>query len=204
MARIEIFASTQGECSLHFNWWLFALRGVLALVLAGIALCLPGVAVLAMTLVFGVYAVVDGVLDLASGLSLARRGRRWAALVLAGSLGVAAGLAALIVPRLVALGLTVFLWTLVAVWAMATGVLEIATALRLHRESRDGSLMGWSGALSVLLGVSMAVVFWRDPQVTMTVLGLFIAIKALLAGALLLMLAWTLWQLERSTCFKQR
>ena len=196
MARIEIFSSAHGDCSLEPNWWLFALRGLLALAFGGLTLMMPLVAVLALTMIFGAYAILDGVLHLVSGLSLARKGKRWGGLVAGGLLGIAAGLGAFLAPQLVSMGLTAFLWTLVAVWIMATGVMAIATAIRLRQESRGGWTLAWSGGLSVLLGVAMAVVFWRNPVVSMAALGLFIAINAAISGALLLLLAFKLLNFE--------
>ena len=40
-------------CSLSGNWWLFVLRGVLALVIAVLAFLMPAESLLALTLVFG-------------------------------------------------------------------------------------------------------------------------------------------------------
>src|SRR3954470_2596968 len=68
---------------------LLALRGVLALLFGVLALVLPGVTVLALALLFGASAGVDGVGMVVSGMSRDARGRRWS-YVLAGVVGIVA------------------------------------------------------------------------------------------------------------------
>src|SRR5207248_2188568 len=43
------------------NWWMVALRGVLAIIFGLIALFLPGIALLAFIAVFAAYALIDGI-----------------------------------------------------------------------------------------------------------------------------------------------
>ncbi|RKS67877.1 short repeat uncharacterized protein DUF308 [Motilibacter peucedani] len=101
---------------------LLAVRGVLALLFGVLALVWPGVTVLALALLFAVYAVLDGVGMVASGLSRGDRGRRWS-YVFAGGVGVVAAAS----PAVRALALMV----LAGAWAVVTGVLEISAAVLL-------------------------------------------------------------------------
>ncbi len=187
------------SCSLESNWWIFAVRGVLALMFGSLALLMPVVAVLSLTLIFGAFATVDGAFHLVSGISLARKGRRWAGLILCGILGIGAGLVTLIAPQMATFGLTAFLWTMVSWWALATGALEITTAIRLRRESQGSWLMALSGVFSLLLGMIMQIIFWTNPLVTMPALGWFIAFNALVSGVTLLVLAFRLLKIERTS-----
>ena len=65
-------------CSLSGNWWLFVLRGVLALVIAVLAFLMPAESLLALTLVFGAFAFADGVFGLVAAVRKRRslRGQR--------------------------------------------------------------------------------------------------------------------------------
>ena len=47
---------------LTHNWWLLALRGVAAILFGVIAFVWPGITLIGLTLLFGVYALVNGVL----------------------------------------------------------------------------------------------------------------------------------------------
>src|SRR5438445_12650861 len=74
------------------NWWLIALRGVLAIVFGLLAFFMPGLALLSLVLLFGAYALVDGVIAIVSGLWHHKENSRWWVLVLEGIAGVVAGI----------------------------------------------------------------------------------------------------------------
>ena len=50
------------------NWWVLALRGVFAIIFAIIAFFWPAITATALVLLFGAYALVDGVLALIGGM----------------------------------------------------------------------------------------------------------------------------------------
>jgi len=77
------------------NWWLFLLRGIAAIIFGILAFVWPGITLLSLTLVFGAYALVDGICALwsaISGHSSEVVPRWWLAVV--GVAGVLAGLIA--------------------------------------------------------------------------------------------------------------
>ncbi|HEY0200580.1 MAG TPA: DUF308 domain-containing protein, partial [Burkholderiaceae bacterium] len=112
---------------LQRNWWLLLLRGVAAILFGVLAWVLPGASLAALVLVFGAYALVDGVLGVWVALQSRKENDHWWLLLLVGLLGIGAGVLTFAVPGLTALVLLFY----IAVWAIATGVLEIATAIRL-------------------------------------------------------------------------
>jgi uncharacterized membrane protein HdeD (DUF308 family) len=74
------------------HWWSVALRGVLAVAFGVVAWIWPNITLHALVLLFGFYALVDGLLALAAllvGGSLVRERRVW--LVVEGIAGIAAG-----------------------------------------------------------------------------------------------------------------
>src|SRR5258705_10387162 len=73
------------------NWWAFALRGALGILLGLAAFLFPGITLGALVLLFGAYAVVDGVVAVVAGVRAAEHRERWGALLLEGIAGVAAG-----------------------------------------------------------------------------------------------------------------
>ena len=136
------------------HWWAVALRGLLALGFGLAAFLWPGITLTALVLLFGAYALLDGAWSLAAAWVLARRygARRWWVPLLEGLLGVAAAIVAVVRPDLTALAFVYLL----AAWAVLTGALEIAAAVRLRKLIQNEWLLGLSGAVSVLLGVLMA------------------------------------------------
>src|SRR5579863_697895 len=70
------------------NWGALALRGVAAILFALIAFFWPGITATALILLFGAYALIDGVFALVAGLRAARRHGRSGALLLEGILNI--------------------------------------------------------------------------------------------------------------------
>ena len=102
-----------------------------------------------------------------------------------GVLGVLAGLVAAFWPGLTALALLYF----IAAWAIVSGILEIAGAIRLRREIEGEWALGLSGALSLLFGVLLVVI--PAPAGLLSLVWL-IGAYALAFGVLLLVLAFRL------------
>ena len=53
------------------NWWMFAVRGTIAIIFGVVALIRPGQTLQALVLVFGAFALVDGVFATAAGIASA-------------------------------------------------------------------------------------------------------------------------------------
>jgi uncharacterized membrane protein HdeD (DUF308 family) len=131
------------------NWWALALRGLFGIVFGFIAFTMPGVTLAALTLLFGAYALIDGILSLAAAFQAARLHRHWWALTLEGIIGIGAAAVTFIWP---ATTLFVLLY-LIAAWAVITGVLEISAAIRLRHIIANEWLLGLAGVASILFGV---------------------------------------------------
>src|SRR4051812_32146884 len=97
------------------NWWALALRGVLAILFALIAFVWPASAAAALILVFGAYALVDGVFALIAALRAARHHGRSGGLLLEGILNLLIGIAIFVSPgsALVAIIYLIALWAII-------------------------------------------------------------------------------------------
>jgi uncharacterized membrane protein HdeD (DUF308 family) len=160
-----------------------AIRGVLAVAFGVLVLVWPGITLLALAFVFAAYVLADGIGLIVSGVG-ARGGRRWS-YVLAGVVGLIAGIAAAVWPGVTVLVLV--LW--VGAWAVVTGVLEIAAAWR--RAGSDRWLTALAGVLSVIAGVIVFVY----PGIGALSLAIVLGVYALVAGASLL---WAAWEARRA------
>ena len=136
------------------HWWALALRSAIAILFGLAALLRPGIAVEALILLFGAYALVDGVFSIVGVFRSTRGGTpRWL-LFIEGVVSILAGLIAFAL-----LGLTAFLLLyLIAAWAIVTGISEIARAIRLRKEISGEWALIVGGAFSVFFGVILAVV----------------------------------------------
>ena len=111
------------------NWWAPVVRGAAGIIFGILTFVVPIASLGALVLLFGAYALVDGVFNVLAALSGRTRGTPWWALLFDGLVGIAAGLVTLFMPALTALVLAY----VVAGWAMAVGVLQIVAAVRLHK-----------------------------------------------------------------------
>jgi uncharacterized membrane protein HdeD (DUF308 family) len=165
------------------HWWALALRGAIAILFGLAALLRPGIALEALILLFGAYALVDGVFAIVGVFGGTRGGTpRWLLLV-EGIAGILAGIIAFVLPGLTAI---LFLY-LIAAWAVITGISEIAMAIRLRQEITGEWALIVGGALSVLFGVILAVI---GPVAGLLSLIWLIGIYALAFGILLLITAF--------------
>lgn len=134
-------------------WWAIALRALAAILLGIIAVFMPGPTLAAIVIVFGIYAITDGILALIAAVRGFRRKDRWGPMLIEGLVGLIAGAIAIFQPGIGALSLTY----LVAAWALATGAFEIAAAIRLRKAIKGEWLLLIAGLLSIVLAVGVAV-----------------------------------------------
>jgi uncharacterized membrane protein HdeD (DUF308 family) len=131
------------------NWWLFLLRGLAAITFGVLSLIWPGISLVTLILLFGAYALVDGVFALAA--AIVGRGNAelswW--LLLVGLLGIGIGITTFLWPGLTALTLLYF----IAGWIVATGLLQIIGAIELRKAIENEWWLILDGALSVLFGI---------------------------------------------------
>jgi uncharacterized membrane protein HdeD (DUF308 family) len=134
-------------------WWAIALRALAAILLGIIAIALPGPTLAAIVIVFGVYAIADGILAIVAAVRGFRKKERWGAMLLQGLVGLIAGAIAIFSPGIGALALTY----LVAAWALVTGAFEIAAAIRLRKAIKGEWLLLLAGLLSIVFAVLVAI-----------------------------------------------
>lgn len=85
---------------LAHNWWAVAIRGVLGIAVGVIAFIMPAATMLALILLFAAYMLVDGVFAIVAAVRAARQRDRWGLFVLEGVADIAAGVIAVLWPRI--------------------------------------------------------------------------------------------------------
>jgi uncharacterized membrane protein HdeD (DUF308 family) len=130
------------------NWWLLLLRGLAAIAFGVIAFLWPGITLVALTYLFGIYAIVDGVVAIWAAFNAqGDAGPRWW-LGLSGVVGIIAGIVAFAYTGITALVLLVF----IAVWAIIIGVLQLYAAIQLWKVIDNDWWLILSGLLSIAFG----------------------------------------------------
>ena len=132
------------------RWWAVILRGLIAIAFAVLAFTWPVVTVGTLVLLFGIYALVDGVASLIAAITGRHHEDRWL-LALEGVIGVWAGVIILRAPGLTASLLVFF----ISIWAMATGFLRIIEAIRLRKQISGEIWLPLSGVLSILFALML-------------------------------------------------
>lgn len=163
------------------SWWSVALRGLFAVIFGILALIWPGISIAALVILFGAYALADGVFAIVAAV---RQRDLWWPLLLEGFAGIAAGLITFFYPGLTAIALLY----LIAAWAVVTGIFEIIAAVRLRRVIRGEALLILSGIASIAFGV--LVMIWPGAGALAVIT--IIAAYALIFGVLLIGLGFRL------------
>jgi uncharacterized membrane protein HdeD (DUF308 family) len=163
------------------KWWVVALRGVLGILFGLMAFLWPGITLAVLVIFFGAFALVDGIFLVVAALHAAGEHERWWVLLLQGLAGIAAGLVTFFWPGITAVALLI----VIAAWAIVTGILEIAAAIRLRKEIEGEWLLGLSGFCSLVLGLLLVV--W--PAAGALAFVWLIAGYAIISGILLIAVA---------------
>jgi uncharacterized membrane protein HdeD (DUF308 family) len=171
------------------SWWLVAVRGLAAIVFGLIALLMPGITLLALVLLFAAYAIVDGASKVVSAFRRHPDGSRDMWSLLAGILGIVAGIVAAVWPGITALVLLI----LIAAWAIVTGVFEIVAAYRLRDQINGEALLALGGALSIAFGVLALLM----PSAGALAIVWLIGAYAIATGIVLLIAAYRLYQRQQ-------
>jgi uncharacterized membrane protein HdeD (DUF308 family) len=161
------------------HWWVLLLRGLVAIAFGLLAFARPGITIAALVLLWGAYALVDGIFEVVAGIRA-----KYGSLILLGVLGIAAGLVTFFWPGITAITLLY----IIAFWAIVAGVMQISAAIRLRREVQGEWLWILSGLCTVILGVLLIARPGAGALAVMTLIAAF----AIAWGFLLVILAFRL------------
>lgn len=176
--------------TLSDNWWAVALRGLAALAFGLLTLVSPGISLAALVLLFGAYAVADGVLAIVAASRHRRVGEKWWVVALGGIAGIAAGIITFLVPAITALVLVY----VIAARAIIVGAMEIAAAIRLRKVIKGEWLMALGGVASIVFGVLVALF----PGLGALTVVLWIGAFSVVIGAMLIALGFRLRSWSRA------
>jgi uncharacterized membrane protein HdeD (DUF308 family) len=172
------------------SWWMILLRGIFAILFGIAAFIWPGPTIEALVLLFGAYALLDGIVAVIVGIQQYGETQRWWAVLLEGIAGIVLGVLTFLWPGTTATVLLAF----IAAWAIVTGVFEIAAAIELRKVIEGEWMMILAGALSVLFGVLLILQPTAGAVAIIWLLGAY----AIIFGVLLSILAFELRRLGQT------
>lgn len=160
------------------------LQGVISLILGILILVWPGLTLGVFLLLFGVFAFVNGFFLLFNAIGRASNGQSWVLRFLMGLFSIFVGIAVFVWPGMTA---TILMY-IIGAWALATGIVEIVTAIEFRRELTGEWLLAAAGIISVLFGFLL----FFNPAAGALALAILIGIYFVIVGILLLILGFML------------
>lgn len=168
-------------------WWVFTVRGFIAIVFGLAALLWPALTLGVMVLLFGLFALFEGLLTMVTSFGKGDEKGGWTLLI--------EGLAGILVCVIVLLGSSIgaMLWPRVAAvmlvyyiagWAILAGLFRIITAIRIRKEIKGEWLLGLSGLISIFVGLILIL----RPEAGVLAVAWLIGIFAIILGILQLLL----------------
>jgi uncharacterized membrane protein HdeD (DUF308 family) len=166
----------------HHYWWSILIRGIVAVIFGIATFIWPGLSLLLLVFFFGAYALVDGVVAVVVSIQERHTMQQWGLLLLEGIIGIVFGVLTFVWPAITAL----ILLYIVAIWAIVTGLFEIAEAFSQRRSRRNEWTMVFAGIVSLVFGI---LLFIRPGAGLLSLIWL-VAIYAVVFGVLLIVRAF--------------
>lgn len=166
--------------TLQRNWWLIAVRGVLAIIFGILALASPYIVIFSLITFFAFFAILSGffILTLAFLGETDNKGLR----IIEGLIFLGAGILVLFNPVSALGGIMIF----IAAWAILSGLIHIIGAIKMRKVITNEWLMILNGIVSIIFGILLAGNLIQGAGVMLMVFGAF----AILSGIFSIMLAF--------------
>jgi uncharacterized membrane protein HdeD (DUF308 family) len=168
--------------SIREHWVLFLVEGIVLVVLGFLAIVIPPLATLAVTIFLGWLFLISGIVGLVTTFWARHAPGFWWSL-LSAVLAIAAGLVLLIEPISGAVSLTLLL----IVFFIIEGVLSIMYALE-HKKELSGR-WGWMLASGIIDLILAGIILIGLPGTAAWALGLLVGINMLFGGSALIAMA---------------
>ena len=152
----EMTAPLPGRPMLHAlakSWWVLLLRGIASIIFGVLAFIWPGLTLVTLVLLYGAFALVDGVLSLIAAFTGSAKPVPTWWLIVVGILGIAAGIVTFLWPGITAVLLVLF----IGAWALVHGIFEIIGAIQLRKEIDNEWMLILGGVLSVAFGAIVLI-----------------------------------------------
>jgi uncharacterized membrane protein HdeD (DUF308 family) len=166
------------------NWWMFLVRGIVAILLGLIALFWPEVAILSLVLIVGVFALFSGIFAMISAFTSNAKSENWSWLILEGIFGIGLGILSIFQPQAMAKAWLI----LIAAWLIVSGIFQIITAIAIRKVIEGEFWMILGGSISLLFG--FLILF--APSMGVAAIGIIIGLFAILFGIVCILFAISL------------
>ncbi|GCE22732.1 HdeD family acid-resistance protein [Dictyobacter kobayashii] len=173
------------------NWWITALRGILAIIFGLAAFFIPHFTLFLLAYLFASFCLLDGIFTIFMGFQTRRllQHTTWAP-ILEGLFSIIIGLIVLLSPTILAAFLVYF----IAGWAIVAGALKIVTAFR----QKEQIAPEWPLALVGLISIIFGIILCLRPRLGLYTVLWIVGTFALVIGVALLFQAFQTHALKKS------
>lgn len=148
------------------NWWVFILRGVLAILFGILIVAWPIEGILILAILFGIYALADGIVSILFAFTHKDR-RAW--LIFWGIIGIAAGIVALAWPAITAAAL----YFVIAAWAFLAGIAQLLFTFTARTSTGNKVLLALAGVFSIIFGIFLVALPTLGALAVLWIIGFF-------------------------------
>jgi uncharacterized membrane protein HdeD (DUF308 family) len=166
-------------------WGVAVIRGLLYILLAFVAFSFPTLPFESLIVLLSTFLLTDGFLIIWVAAHQ-RRTTGWKTHLLEGVTGIVFGALIMVYPHPNVL----LVLTLLAGWAVMTGIMRIWSALHMYQDADDEFWLGVSGVFGVAFGLMVLIFPIATHQMAMTSIGAY----SLIAGTILSILGMSLRQ----------
>lgn len=164
------------------TWWLIVLRGMAALAFGLVAIFWPGISLAALIMLFGIYALLDGIVTLGLALRLPGQSPGRNFLIITGMAGLVVGLVSVLWPQ----ATVALLIYVLAAWLVLFGLIAMSHSLQMKKQVGPSWPFSRGGIVLVVIGLLLALF----PNAVAVAATWVLGILALLIGGGLLAFAW--------------
>jgi uncharacterized membrane protein HdeD (DUF308 family) len=161
---------------LEKTWWIAVLRGLIAILFGIFALVNPEGAGSLLVLIFGIFLLVDGLLNLIGSILYYRTAVDWWVYLVIGMLEIGVAIITFVRPEITGTILAI----LVGLWALFKGLIELMAGNALRDEIQGEWILILAGILTLAFGVFALLLPFTKSVAAIWMLGLY----ALLNGTL--------------------
>jgi len=159
-------------------WWLGLVQGVALLVLGALCLSAPGATIVVLVQLTGLCWLITGILGLI-GLISDRSGWLWK--VIAGVIGILAGMAIVAHPLWSSILVPTTLVIVIGIFGIVNGILVMIQSWGVRR---------WSGVILGLVGALLGLVLVANPLIGAATLPFVLGLFAIIGGVMSIAMAW--------------
>jgi uncharacterized membrane protein HdeD (DUF308 family) len=161
---------------LEKTWWIAVLRGIIAVLFGIFALVNPEGAGVLLVFIFGIFLLVDGLLNVIGSMVYYRSAVDWWVLLVVGVLELGVAMVTFAHPEITGTVLAI----LIGLWALFKGVIELMAGIAFREEIEGEWILILTGVLTIVFGIFALLLPFTESTAAIFLLGLYAMLNGVL------------------------